>query len=255
MEEAINEFLHEGDRIVVYFLNAAPFKGSFVKCCHGCLVVSNKLGRLTILRVEDVTRVQKSEPDYSEQQPASAEQTEEAAKESRNEDVYEIEQPPLNNLKIVGKVNLDEVDPRRRERIRKTPIHREEYAIEENLPEDNGVKIPTMGVVSAIGPKFGFIEAANHETLYFNIGEVMKGWHNEPSLEKGDEVVYTRSENARGIVAKCVHHPWSVSRQLHVIDNIAYRDIRNAKLLAAQLNEAFPNDDSVRDELYNLRML
>jgi cold shock CspA family protein len=222
------------------------------------LAVSPKPGRLIILRVEDITRVLKNEAEISEQQPVAVEPAADAQQEVRHDDVYEIEQPPLNNLKIVGKVNLDEIEPHRRERIRKTPIRqqpREEYPLEDNQPEDNGVKVPALGVISAIGPKFGFIESDNQETLYFNIGEVMKGWHSELSLEKGDKVVYSRSENARGIVAKCVHHPWSVDRHLQIIENLAYRDMRNAKLLAGQLNDAFPNDDSIRDELYNLRML
>lgn len=253
MEEVINELLKEGDRIVIYFLNAVPFKGTFVKCTNGIIVALNKMERLTLMRIDDINRIQKADAEHHEEPVLHETQDDTPQPSDTDSDIFEIEQPALQSLRIVGKVNLDEVDPKRRERIRRLPANNG-YEAEENIPDDNGIKIAPMGVISAIGPKFGFIDS-NGETLYFNIGEVMKGWHNEPSFEKGDEVVFSRSENTRGIVAKCVHRPWTVSRQLRTIDNIAYRDQRNAKLLASQLTEAFPDDSSLRDTLYSMRML
>lgn len=254
MEEIINEFIKEGDRILIYFTNSMPFKGTFIKCYNGFIVANNKMGRTTIMRVEDINRVMKMDIDNPEiaiieEEPDDSLSISETVS---SDNVFEIEKP-MQSLKIIGKVNLDEIEPHRKERIRRGPAN-EGYEVEDDIEEDTGLQILPMGKISAIGPKFGFIDYGR-ETLYFNIGEVIKGWQNEAPLSKGDDVIFTRSENARGIVAKCVHRPWSVSRQLRTIDNLSSVDTRNAKLLSAQLTEAFPNNEEIRDALYEMRLL
>lgn len=266
MEEVINELLKEGDRIVVYFTNSAPYKGEFIKCTHGILVASNKQGRITLMRVSDISRVIKNPEremafsDTSDRTEESLTDTEldtedaiesESRTESRDPNLYEVDLPELAAPKVLGRVDLNKVDPRRADRMRR--MQAAKTYVDDSTVDDNGIKIAPMGVITAIGPKFGFIDD-NGETRYFNIGEVMKGWSNETPLEKGDEVVFSPADNAHGKVAKCVHRPWSISRQIRTAEQMVYRDQRNAKLLATQLHEAFPDDEDVNDLLFRLHM-
>lgn len=265
MEEVINELLKEGDRIVVYFTNSAPYKGEFIKCTHGILVANNKQGRITLMRVSDISRVIKNPEreftfpeamdkadDTLSDNDLATEESGESESGSRDPNLYEVELPELAVPKVLGRVDLNKVDPRRADRMRR--MQSAKVFADDSTVDDNGIKIAPMGVITAIGPKFGFIED-NGETRYFNIGEVMKGWSNETPLEKGDEVVFSPAENAHGKVAKCVHRPWSISRQIRTAEQMAYRDQRNAKLLATQLNEAFPDDEDVNDLLFRLHMI
>lgn len=168
------------------------------------------------------------------------------------DNVFELDPPEGAKLTVIGKIDLDEIDRKKRKRVtRLQPVSRLDEEDEEESDESDSVFVPAMGQIFNIGPKFGFIQSGG-ENYYFNAGEIVFGSRNERPLDKGDEVVFTPGHNSRGHVAKAVHHPWSVDRHLRQIERLQRNDIRNASLLARQLVEAFPDDDTVRNELFAL---
>ena len=291
MEELILELLEDGDRVIFTFSNAHPLKATFIKCSHNCVVLRNKTGRLMVVRVEDIVRFQKVDADRRQfakftpaeearcesPVPAAAPVVDEPAPTAADDlardddrvslesvigktELFELGVPEVAPVKVVGKVNLDEIDRKRRRRV--TRLEQPEptgYATDDDDdddevdPDDDSALLPAMGYVSSIGPKFGFIDSAG-ENYYFNLNEVMLGGANDESLQKGDEVVFSPTTNKQGNVARAVHRPWTVNRQVRRIEKIMDKDIRNAALLSRQLVDAFPGDDTVSTELFAIGM-
>lgn len=288
MEELILELLEEGDRVIFTFNNAHPLKATFVKCSNRCVVLINKMGRLTVIRVDDIVRFQKADPErlpmsdgsfrrqagavdsryYADAESETDSDSEEETSESEAKEnvvslesvvgpteLYELEIPEVAPVKVVGKVNLDEIERKPRRRVTRLDFNdsRADNDFEDEADDDSSPMLPAMGVVTSIGPKFGFIDSEG-SNFYFNYGEIIGNGRSKKSLNKGDEVVFTPTTNPQGKVAKAVHHPWSVDRHLHIIEKMMDRDMRNASLLARQLVDAFPDDDTVQNELFAIGM-
>ncbi len=168
--------------------------------------------------------------------------------------LFELEKPEVAPVKVIGKVNLDEIEPKRRRHISmrntdnisvaSSDMDRDDY-------DDDSAMLPAMGRIMSIGPKFGFISSGD-DSYYFNLGELMKGGYNDAPIGKDEEVVFTPDSNDHGKVAKAIHRPWRVNKHIRQVEYRLTRDMRNARLLAQQLVDAFPDDDTVRDELYSM---
>lgn len=274
MNDLINQILRQGDDVEIIYADNTSIKATFVKASSDALLVESDEGMMVVryASVSSVlaprkqirqtpTVVEKTAEETSDQKAVAAEAEAEEAAESLadvSDSVYHAEAPddsenpaepmdeddpdsdvfsPIVGPKVVGKIDLDAiVDPRRK---------RPHIII---TPSENNPLVPAGGVVSSIGPAFGFIKSADGQNLYFGRGEVMQRNRNE-ELQLNTPVVFTPGRNDKGGVAKCVHVQMTMQEQLEWIERIEQYDSRNARMLAQQLLTAFPDDSDLAETL------
>lgn len=124
-----------------------------------------------------------------------------------SEGIFKPEIPSIQGPKIVGKINLSEIETSKK---KNEEDENNTVAIDSNdsitITNTNDL-LPSMGRIIKMGPSYGFIKPRNQENnLYFKTTELVSyvGIIDIPSI--GDEVVYSLGLNTQGQpIAVCIH--------------------------------------------------
>lgn len=174
-------------------------------------------------------------------------------------------------VKVVGRIDLDAIrDPRKKVHTQpaaydmpapnsrysrprpSAPRHRAPQPSYPSYFYEKGIE--PKGSIMRIGPAFGFIKDNEDKQVYLNCNEILTPRGTQtPGV--GDSMVFTYATNPQGTVAKCAHIPMTIARQLDLIEEIMGRDRRNARLLSAQLQQEFPDDENIIYSLQGLGMV
>lgn len=168
-------------------------------------------------------------------------------------------------VKIIGKIDLTTL-PRRKndpkndsdaaapeEPRQEDARHNVPFPDEDDLWETDYV--PAMGTIKSIGSQFGFVRTWDEKDIYFLRNQLITLGAEEP-LRPGTPVVFTVGRNKVGMVANSVHEVMNVGKTLELIEALQDRGDRiHTRNLRNELLECFPNEQSLRDELFAMGLL
>lgn len=197
------------------------------------------------------------------------EKTEEEVLTSDEEERATDEQSELEELginiaepKVIGKIDLDRVDPRySRRRYFKgddlEPETLEKQERENNYYTKRESYVPAKGRITYYNreKRYGFIhDYTTDGDLYFQQYQVVDSALYD-QLSRGTKVVYSHDHNQQGPTAVCLHLPHTVSHLLEIVENqIEARRYQYARGICDHILEADPENaeaKSVLEELQN----
>lgn len=151
-----------------------------------------------------------------------------------------------NELRIVGRIDLDALQqrPRKRPRIDHAPAPQEprpEKPHHSHHADVLDTLVPqAMGVIKRTGPKFGFITDNNGTDIRY------QAYNAVGLLQEGQPVLFSTYLHPTGVQARAVHAVSSVGA---ILDNMTrmerYNDTRPLADMTAQLLAAFPDNQDV----------
>lgn len=276
MESLIYDNFKYGNAVEVFIKgNMFPIEAKFIKCSRGGVLLKTESGKKMVLPVDMIAMIkmanvpQRHTPYMQDQtQPFAPEnfQSEPSSsalppieEKSENEPLENKEdESPADNtlfklpsekpqLKILGSIELEESDKKRN---RFKPSYQPSSQSNATLAEDfRETMIESQGVIKSVGPVYGYIKTPDGPDIYVNRGEFLYRQGDNEILEPGSPVVFSLGSNWKGLMAKCVHRPMTVGEQLDFIGDLADTDVRNARLLARQLVQLFPDSEEIEEAL------
>lgn len=208
-----------------------------------------------VCHIEDVDNKVPAETKAEDVQPEDT-LTEEANLNEKEgmpfNDHYETEELPPVNLKIVGKIDLDRVPGRKPRNVFRQDDQRLRLAVDpERYALLSSLWMPASGHIKQIGPKFGFITDKDGKDIYFNINRATL----EP-IRTGQEVLFSCFDGPVGPQANTIHGVKNVAQMFHFLcrqNPYSGNGQRIISDLAAQIEEAFSENEIVMEELDKLR--
>lgn len=129
----------------------------------------------------------------------------ESSGSSSSEEIYKPEITPIQGPKILGKIDLSEITPKRKkEKEQNSTVITDSN---DSISIDRTIDLlPSMGKIKKMWSDYGYIKPYNQENdLFFYTSELVSygGILESPSV--GDEVVYSLGQNSQGPIALCIH--------------------------------------------------
>ena len=156
-------------------------------------------------------------------------------KETSNVEIYKPESASIEGPKVIGYINLDEIkDPRKKNKV----VSEEETTKDAILANPKNELLPSMGKILRMGPVYGWISPNNQEeNLYFNTTELISysGIIDAPRV--GDEVIFTLGQNARGVMAVCIHKQCSRETIEDLIEKTQRYDTKTSARLKKHIED------------------
>ena len=156
-------------------------------------------------------------------------------KETSNAEIYKPESASIEGPKVIGYINLDEIkDPRKKNKV----VSEEETTKDAILANPKNELLPSMGKILRMGPVYGWISPNNQEeNLYFNTTELISysGIIDAPRV--GDEVIFTLGQNARGVMAVCIHKQCSRETIEDLIEKTQRYDTKTSARLKKHIED------------------
>lgn len=280
---------------VIFKGSPIPLEAKFLKCYNGGVLLKSATGKKMVININEILMIRQASispahidnptrnpersftsgktfiPNNQIQKDALVSDSATSISEltetdnSLEEKLIETDQtqePSGNNLfklpsekpqlKILGTIELSDED-KNRPRIKKSI---EDIGKPVELAENfRDTLLPAQGILKSVGPVYGYIEVPDGPDIYCNRGEFIFLPGESGELTPGIPVCFTVGSNWKGQMAKCIHQPFTIGEQLDLIENVIATDVRNARLLARQLSEAFPDSEEVADALEEYQQL
>lgn len=256
MNELINSLITTDQMLEIAFFPQEGtldlFRGCLVKADSEAIAVRSADGHIRLMRLSSISYLDilpgagavAEMPTPDQEAIARAAQTEEtgdadidASRPSRS--VIFSNTPVLTAPKVIGHIELPVSGTNTR--------FRRNTSDSDSTPDDSP-KIPGMGRISRLGANFGFIQPNDPEasSIFLPRNEILSihGLIKAPNV--GDEVIYTKVANVKGMTAKCVHTACSLNTLEDMADRLAGYDPRNAAILRARIKaiqEGTPLED------------